>query len=167
MKKYYLSKVDPNKPGEQVIQDKNGKVIDVVIVCGESKTEQAHRDECNMNYILREYQKTGLIRHAKEYEGRYDDIAVQDFQDAMFLVTEAQNMFNGLPNNIRQRFENDPGKFLAFVQNPDNKPEMKVLGMLKGNDGLDARGQPTAAPQADKPQPTPTVDTNPDKPAPA
>ena len=65
--------------------------------CGESKTEQSHKKECDMNYILREYSKTGFIRHSKENEGRYDDVGVQDFQQAMLVVANANSMFESLP----------------------------------------------------------------------
>lgn len=119
---------------------------------GPGLTEQAHKKECDMNYILKDYRKTGLIRHAKEYQGKYDDVSVQDFQEAMFTVKNAQNMFNELPADIRQRFGNDPGAFLGFVQNPDNKTEMEKMGILKGNDGVDVSGALTGAPVASQPQ---------------
>lgn len=120
----------------------------IKLECDQSKriTEQAHKHECDMNYILRNYQKTGLIRHAKKYEGTYDDVSVQDFQEAMFLVNQAQQSFMDLPSNVRARFENNPAKFLEFTQNPANRDEMAAMGILKGNDGLDRTGAPTDAP---------------------
>lgn len=113
---------------------------------GEGLTEQAHKNETDMNYILKDYVKTGLIKHAKENEGKYDDIAMQDFQDAMFVVAQANSMFEELPGEIRKRFQNDPAQFLGFVQNPDNIDQMKSMGILKGNDGLDINGATTLAP---------------------
>lgn len=108
--------------------------------CGPGKTEQAHKRETDMNYILRDYAKTGLIKHAQKHQGTYDDVTVDDFQEAMFLVTSAQNMFNDLPGQIKKRFNNDPAEFLGFVQNPENVDEMSRLGILKGNDGIDING---------------------------
>jgi hypothetical protein len=35
---------------------------------------------------------------------------------------------------------------LEFTSNPDNKEEMKSLGILKGNDGLDINGAATGTP---------------------
>jgi len=107
---------------------------------GRGLTEQAHKDETDMNYILRDYARTGFIKHSKENQGRYDDVTVTDFQDAMFKVTEAQNMFNELPSQVRKRFGNDPAEFLGFVQNPNNSEEMHRLGILQGNDGIDISG---------------------------
>jgi len=120
--------------------------VKVGIDCGPGLTEQSHKDECDMNYILRNYQRTGFIRHATAQSGRYDDISAQDFQQAIFLVKSAQEQFDGLPANIRSRFHNDPASFLGFVQNPANEQEMRSLGILQGNDGLDRRGAPSGAP---------------------
>ena len=107
------------------------------IVTGPGKTEQAHQEQCDINFILKDYHRTGLIKHAAKHEGRYDDVSSVDFQDAMFLVTQAQQMFESLPANIRKRFGNDPGSFLEFTQDPGNQDEMQKMGIIKGNDGLD------------------------------
>lgn len=140
-----------------VIVRKGFEEIDnVKLDTGPGKTEQAHKNECDMNFILRDYTRTGFIRHAKNNQGRYDDVSVSSFQDAMFLVTQAKNMFNELPSQVRKRFGNDPSEFLGFVQNPENKEEMAKLGILKGNDGVDLSGVPTKAPvQGAEPSNTP------------
>jgi phage internal scaffolding protein len=113
---------------------------------GPGLTEQSHKKETDMNYILKDYVKTGLIKHAKENEGKYDDIAMQDFQDAMFIVAQANSMFENLPGEIRKQFGNDPAHFLGFVQNPENKDAMEKMGILRGNDGVDINGAATMAP---------------------
>lgn len=121
----------------------------VVVHTGPGKTEQAHKRETDMNYILKEYAKTGFMKHSKEHQGRYDDVSVQSFQEAMFTVTSAQSMFNELPAAVRKRFMNNPAEFLGFVQNPENKEEMQRMGILKGNDGVDITGAPVMAPTED------------------
>ena len=118
----------------------------VTVDTGKGLTEQSHKHETDINYILKEYTRTGFIKHAKENQGKYDDIAVQDFQEAMFVVAEANNMFNELPGQVRKQFNNNPGEFLEFVQNPDNSKKMEALGILKGNDGVDMQGVATSAP---------------------
>lgn len=131
------------------------------IECGESLTEQSHKQECDMNHILRDYSRTGFIKHAKEHEGKYDDISVQDFQDAMFIVAEAKNMFNELPAAARGEFANDPARFLEFVQNPDNAERMRKMGILRGNDGVDMTGASTSAPTPPPAEPIPAGDAEP------
>ena len=113
---------------------------------GKGLTEQSHKHETDINYILKEYKRTGFIRHSKENQGKYDDISVQDFQEAMFITAEANNMFNELPGQVRKEFNNSPESFLEFVQNPDNKVRMEKMGILQGNDGIDLNGVPTNAP---------------------
>jgi phage internal scaffolding protein len=132
------TKIKVRKPLERV-----GRVQ---IETGPGKTEQAHKTECDMNFILKDYARTGFIRHAKENQGRYDDIAVQDFQQAMFIVAQANSMFEELPSKVRKEFHNDPSQFLSFVQNPENESKMRKLGILKGNDGIDMQGARTNAP---------------------
>jgi phage internal scaffolding protein len=133
---------------KKALERHKGSVVDT----GEGLTEQAHKNETDMNYILRDYKRTGFIRHAKENQGRYDDISVQDFQEAMFVVAEANNMFAELPANIRKDFNNDPSQFLGFVQNPDNQEKLQKMGIIKGNDGVDLKGMPTTAPLYKEPQ---------------
>lgn len=127
----------------------------VLVVTGAGKTEQAHKAQCDINVILRDYQRTGLIRHAKENAGRYDDVTAIDFTQAMQLVTSAQNMFLSLPSDMRKRFGNDPAAFLDFVQNPENAGEMQKLGILKGNDGIDVSGALVGSPTKVDPLPEP------------
>ena len=127
---------------KKALERHKGSVVDT----GEGLTEQAHKNETDMNFILRDYKRTGFIRHAKDNQGRYDDISVQDFQEAMFVVAEANNMFAELPANIRKDFNNDPSQFLGFVQNPDNQEKLQKMGIIKGNDGVDLKGMPTTAP---------------------
>lgn len=118
----------------------------VKVHCGKSLTEQSHKAECDINNILKDYVKTGLIRHANRNKGMYDDITCQDFQSAMDILNNAQNMFNELPSKVRKRFGNDPSAFLQFVQDPKNGEEMQRMGILKGNDGLDITGAKVNSP---------------------
>jgi hypothetical protein len=152
MKYYVTKKADIGKqgPGNYVLdqgkKDAKGRPLrEVHLVTGEGMTEQAHKDQCDMNYILRNYQKTGLITHAKKYEGQYDDVSVQDFNEAMLIVDKATNMYAELPSNIRERF-NGPVEFINFVNNPNNANEMVTLGILKGNDGVKDDLSPSGAP---------------------
>lgn len=155
MNKYYVKSkadVDPKKPGKYIYPDttKAKRKFRVVTITGPGQTEQAHKKECDMNYILRNYHRTGLITHAKTYEGQYDDVSVQDFQEAMFLVDKAKAMYGELPSNIREQFAG-PQKFLEFVNNPENRPKMQEMGILPGVDGKRADGTPSRHAPASEP----------------
>lgn len=131
--------------GTTVHKTKNGRTR-VTLDCGESLTEQAHVNQCNMNIILKDYERGIINRHVNKHAGKYDDVSETDFRQAMETVAYANQMFDELPSAMRARFGNDAGSFLAFTQNPDNKAEMQKLGMLRGNDGLDLSGAATMAP---------------------
>lgn len=105
---------------------------DVTIACvpGTSRAKQSHKAECDINTIMAKYKKTGLIDHMARSAGEYADVSGADFQSAQLVVAGAKSMFQGLPASIRARFENDPGEFLAFMDNPANVNEAVELGLL-------------------------------------
>lgn len=123
--------------------------VRVTLDTGPGLTEQAHKDQCDINFILKDVIQTGMTRHMARHQGTYDDISFQDFQTAMFTVKKAEGLFADLPGKLRKEFKNDPGAFLKFVQNPANKDKLADMGLLKGNDGLNAAGAPSGAPVPD------------------
>jgi len=98
-----------------------------------SLAKQASRKECDINFIMEKYQKTGAISHFQKHSGSYDFASGIDFQEAMQLVAEGRSVFEDLPSSIRTRFKNDPGEFLDFCQDPDNLEEMRELGLTRAD----------------------------------
>lgn len=94
-----------------------------------SLTRQDAKDECDINQIVDKFQRTGVIDHRNKYEAKYGFADSNDLHQAMNLITEAQQMFDELPSKARKRFNNDPGQFLDFVQDPANINEMETLGL--------------------------------------
>ena len=93
-------------------------------------TEQAHKSECDVNCILKKYDKTGLITHVQKIEQQFGDVTGLDFKTAQDLVTNSTTMFNQLPSVIRDRFKNNPMHLLAFMENPENRAEAIELGLI-------------------------------------
>lgn len=117
--------------------NENGDIVrrKVVLDCSEDipLTEQSHKDEVDINQIIKRHgidmiQKTALLKSA-EFE--FDDVTGNDFQEAMFKITKAQETFDSLPSQIRKRFDNNPAAYLDFVQNADNANEMVELGLAQ------------------------------------
>jgi len=96
---------------------------------GKSLTKQSFTKECDINNIMAKYQKTGAIDHVNKHEASYGYATSDDFTASMEIVGRGQTMFAELPSSIRTKFENDPAKFLEFVQNPENIKEMQELGL--------------------------------------
>lgn len=103
----------------------------VAPVIGDSKTKQQFREQSDINYILRDYEKTGVFRNVNVNEPQYGFVPAIDFHEAMQVVTLAQDNFARVPSEIRERFANDPGQFIEFVQNPDNADELRKLGLMR------------------------------------
>lgn len=96
---------------------------------GKSLTKQSHRDECDVNVILRRFQVTGAAEHLNKYQGEYATFGAFDFHQAMNVVVEAEEMFMSLPSSVRKRFDNDPGAFLDFATKPENLGELQEMGL--------------------------------------
>lgn len=96
-----------------------------------SMTRQEFKDECDINNIMKRYLRTGVINHLNRHEGRYGDFPAADFQSALELVHEGRALFDELPAKVRARFDNNPGSFLAFVQDEGNREEATMLGLLE------------------------------------
>lgn len=128
-----MNKYSFYRPHERVYMDT--EILDPVtgeLVEPPSMTKQEFQAECDINNILKQYKRTGMVSHinAQAAQGRYVDLADPvDFQDAMHLVIQSENSFASLPSKVRERFNNDPAKFLEFMADPDNQDEMVKLGL--------------------------------------
>lgn len=99
---------------------------------GKSRTKQSHKDETNINKIVAKYKKTGILPALIKQNPAYGDFtAVPDYQESLNRVIFAQEQFNGLSAAVRKRFNNDPGEFLEFASNPENKETLYDLGLAE------------------------------------
>lgn len=94
-------------------------------------TKQEFKDECDINILMSRYQTTGEMPNINEVAPQYLDVSGIEFQDSMNFIAGAQSLFNQLPSNVRSRFFNDPGLFLDFCSNENNRSEMASMGLLK------------------------------------
>lgn len=109
-----------------------GPKIKQQLVCNDpSRAKQSMKDECDINFIMAKYQKTGLVNHLSRFQGEYGDFPdlTLDFQEAMQALADASEMFETIPASIRKRFNNDPGEFLSFATDPQNQSELQRLGL--------------------------------------
>jgi len=111
--------------------------------------KQSMKAECDINNIMRKYEKTGVLTHFNEHRGNYGNfIGFEDYHTSMNKIIDAQNAFMTLPAKVREKFQNDPRKFLEFAQNPENTDQMIEMGL--------ATALPKAPVNDDDPAPTPT-----------
>lgn len=99
---------------------------------GESMTKQSEKDSADINFIMKRYQKTGILPDLIKKEPRYGDFSeVTDYIQAIQIVQHAEEQFSALDAHIRKRFNNDPSQFLNFVQDPQNQNELIKMGLAE------------------------------------
>lgn len=97
------------------------------------KTRQEQAVDADINVIVKRYGLTGqlpLVRPKIPLEADFRDAGDFDLGSALRFVREANDAFMAYPADVRAKFDNDPAKFVAFVENPSNKDECVRLGIL-------------------------------------
>lgn len=132
------------------------------VIEGPDLAVQSERDACDINLIMARYQKTGIIDHLNKYQGSYGVHTQMDYQSAMETLDNVEQMFADLPSTTREKFENDPGKFLMAVN--DAKPE-ELESILtptpSTQEAVRPSGEASGAPLSSPSDATPVVDTDP------
>lgn len=114
-------------------------------------TEQSHRDSCDINVIMKQYDKTGLVPVYSNMIPRYEDFSkVTDYQSACNLVIEAEESFNSLPAHVRTAYDNDPAKFLAAFEDPAERAKLIELGVISDEKGSSEGSEKKEAGEASK-----------------
>lgn len=86
-----------------------------------SLTEQDHKNECDIGYIISCYVRTGQL--PPQSQPNYMDCAsVQDFETAQSIVADAKTQFYSLPSSERERFVTIQD-YLKFISDPSNLRE--------------------------------------------
>lgn len=96
---------------------------------GKSMTKQEFKKDTDLNVIMRKFQVTGAMDHVNMHQGNYGQHSPLDYHQARTVIAEANSMFEDLPSSVRNRFDNEPAKFLDFVQNENNYDEARELGI--------------------------------------
>lgn len=120
--------------------------VSISIPLKERRTKSSFKAECDINNILRKFQKTGAIEHMNKHEPEYGFATSLTFIEAMQTVDQAKQMFADLPSSLRKKFNYKPEAYLDFVQNPENLPEMAELGLLTP-EAVSRLNEPPAVPE--------------------
>lgn len=96
-----------------------------------SLTQQHQKDQADINYIIEQFNVTGIIP-TSPISPQYGDFSgVGDYQSALNAVIAMEDEFMALPANVRARFENDPEQLLDFMSNENNREEAIKLGLIE------------------------------------
>lgn len=98
-----------------------------------SRTQRNTADAVNINSIMAKYRLTGTASQRPDTPTFSDFSQVTDYFDAVLLVQEANESFMTLDPHLRAKFNNNPGEFLAAVEDPLRRQELTDLGVFVKN----------------------------------
>lgn len=136
---------------------------------GESLTKEAFAKECDINQIMRQYQKNGLLNHLNTHQGNYGDfLNFEDYHSSLNKILAAKDAFNTIPAQIRAKFDNDPSAFMTFAQDKENYEELVKMGLAEPRKAQEGGKEPEEYPRRPlpikEPEEAPKGDDEPKKP---
>lgn len=106
-------------------------VSDISFEGDKGVTKQSDSKDCDINLLMKRFERTGQLPDMIQKNPAYGDYsAVPDYQEALDIVRHADEQFINLDAHVRNRFDNDPAKFLAFANDPANQKELAKMGLL-------------------------------------
>lgn len=95
-----------------------------------SMTRQEMANECDINVLMKKYETQGVFPQPPG-PPQYLDLTQLpfDYQDAQNQIIAANEAFMRLPADARRSFDNDPGKFCDYAEDPANLEQMRSWGL--------------------------------------
>lgn len=90
---------------------------------------QSMKDEADINILVKRFGLTGVIPQNVRVPLLNDFDEVFDFQSAQNAIVSARESFMSLNADVRERFQNDPAKFVIFCDDPKNLDQLREWGM--------------------------------------
>jgi len=120
----------------------DGRRVRQTLYCDpkQDRTQQSFKDECDINVLMKRYEKTGILPSGRDIPPQFADVTALDFTESMNRVAMVRGVFSQLDARTRARFENDPSQMLDFLADPANSAEAVKLGLLEVPE--DAPGSP-------------------------
>lgn len=108
-----------------------GEVYEPLDTGTESRTKQSFKEESDINYIIAQYARTGLLTPVVDRPPMFIDVSeVGDYRQALENVQLADDLFMDLAPKIRAEFNHSAAAFLDFCSDPDNEDRMRDMGLL-------------------------------------
>lgn len=151
------SRIIPNPKGKRTVAKRADGSIRVRKSLKDvpSKTDPSHAKDCDINTIVARMKK-GIAPQLSAKEGVFlDSTGVKDLAHAFNMTREANETFAKLPSATRKRFDNDPLKMIAFMEDGSKEAleESVKLGLRERRQVKESSGGPTSTPSAaDKPE---------------
>lgn len=116
--------------------DMDSVSLQTALVCDEeTRTQQQFREECDINTIVERFGITGELPTDVRVPLQAEFLEVFDYQSSLNKLIEADEAFMQYPANVRAEFQNDAGKFVEYVSDPnpddEKKAKLKKWGLLR------------------------------------
>lgn len=109
------------------------------------RTRQEFKEECDINTLIRRF-GLGYEMPQGLRVPQYGDFShISNYHEALNQIAAAGETFDLLPAHVRDRFQNDPGRFVDFCLDSKNRDELVSLGLAP------KAQEPSAAIQATSP----------------
>jgi len=96
-----------------------------------SRTVQSEKQSCDINFIVSQYRRTGVLPHMAASMPVFGDVSeVGDFREAVEKVEAVKAWFEKLPAKVRTLFDNDPVALMDAVGDPARDDELQKLGLF-------------------------------------
>jgi phage internal scaffolding protein len=100
------------------------------LATGPGVTRQSFKAECDINNIMRRFDKEGVITHLNHVKAHYADVCdVPSYRESLNRVNAVRVIFDDLPAILRADFDNDPAIFLDAV-NAATDDELLEWGLM-------------------------------------
>lgn len=97
----------------------------------ESQVQEQFADACQTDTIIRKYNMMGVNPFIASGGSQYlDTTQIPSFVVAQNAQIRVKEYFEGLPSDIRLKFNNDPMQFAEVVSDPRNSDYLREIGVL-------------------------------------
>lgn len=94
-----------------------------------SLTSKEFGDSVNIDKLVKKY-GAGRLASATSAPQTFTDLSgITDLADALDKSVRARDLFNSLPSDVREYFNNDPVALLQNLNNPDIQDDLVKLGL--------------------------------------
>lgn len=83
--------------------------------------EQSHRDSCDINFIMKKYEKTGQVQHVMDRMPNFGDFENIDYQSSLNAVIQAQDTFYVYASGTPEAFRKRSGKIPRIHSGPKKR----------------------------------------------
>ena len=97
----------------------------------EGVTQPEFALDCDINTIISRYQAVQAPLPISDISEFTDYTQVGDYQTALQSIVAIDGYFDSLPATIRARFANDPAELMRFLDQPQNRSEAEILGLIQ------------------------------------